>query len=998
MLWRLEQLFWALWAAVWLLILLLWWTGALIAADRSMGDRDPGLRYLASAAWLAGGAIAAGVGWRRLRRRFPRHLVAWAERQEKREPEWGTRFSTAVAFLTRSDIGALGGSGQLRDALVEQVASEVTLRQWRAMFPWRAVVSAGIGMAVLAGSVTIVLHASPSVVHRGLRRLAQPWLDLPWPRRVQLVVVEAPQVLGKGGTFRIEVRNRRGALPAEVRFHLRFLTSSKAVPPPAESTYLMQVSGDAAVLQIDRVSRSFEYRITGGDDDTMSWQRVRVVERPRWETVVRRIHPPAYTHLPFQEAPAAIRALHGSIIELAGHTDRPVRHVELLTDTMADVPSLALRDDSGEGTTWRLPTGKWQVTRSGGYRLRITTNDGLVSLTEPAPVEVLIDHPPDVRWTETGSSIVLPGSRVQLPTMVTDDVGIAELRWQVMIPGQPTRVYSDERLASSRDSASPPLTRWESEFIWKVPPGMAAEVLLEVTATAVDTKGQTSTTEPLTMRVVTGEVFTRRLRDLQDRIALRLAEAADHQKQTWQAANSKSALSSSRRSSSPTWWKLAARHQADVDAALTGGEDAAIPLARQLLQWFDRHPIKDESLRELAQQFLQDWTVRGQNQREAIRRAWSLMQAGQDGEGEQRRVVEAQQAFHQWLETWSARWSRKREAAEIRHQLAELQERQAELRRRTEQLRREALANPPDDFERQLRGLARRQSELKRAWEAWSARVRRSSKTLGTRTAQELAGLAVGPAMEEAAQRLARRSTGPAVRAQRRAEKLLTEALGHLRSAGGTSNEKTADSRNTQVHILAERVTQWIERARTIREQTLQSGTQVDRADDYRLLAQQQQRLSQEVASEAANAEWHPAVRMVLNEASALMARAQTQLEEHAPAEKVAEVQQQSIDLLVAILPSTTKSGRTERPGSPPKDGRPSSPTGAPPARLLYALQSRILAKTRQLDRRRRREGLTPELAAEIRRLARQQAELVTWITGSPASPSSSDTKESPSR
>ena len=55
--------------------------------------------------------------------------------------------------------------------------------------------------------------------------------------------------------------------------------------------------GDIMVARRENVSESFSFRAAGGDDDTMPWHEVEVVEPPRLESLEIVVHPPAYTGL-----------------------------------------------------------------------------------------------------------------------------------------------------------------------------------------------------------------------------------------------------------------------------------------------------------------------------------------------------------------------------------------------------------------------------------------------------------------------------------------------------------------------------------------------------------------------------------------------------------------------------------------------------------------------------------------------------------------------------
>ncbi len=60
----------------------------------------------------------------------------------------------------------------------------------------------------------------------------------------------------------------------------------------------MRLLNGAMVARKESVTRPFSYRAEGGDDQSMEWIRLEVVEPPRLESLKLALHPPAYTGLP----------------------------------------------------------------------------------------------------------------------------------------------------------------------------------------------------------------------------------------------------------------------------------------------------------------------------------------------------------------------------------------------------------------------------------------------------------------------------------------------------------------------------------------------------------------------------------------------------------------------------------------------------------------------------------------------------------------------------
>ena len=60
----------------------------------------------------------------------------------------------------------------------------------------------------------------------------------------------------------------------------------------------MRVSARSAVAHRDNCQRPFAYRVEAGDDHSMPWRRVEVVEPPAVESLSVRLFPPGYTGRP----------------------------------------------------------------------------------------------------------------------------------------------------------------------------------------------------------------------------------------------------------------------------------------------------------------------------------------------------------------------------------------------------------------------------------------------------------------------------------------------------------------------------------------------------------------------------------------------------------------------------------------------------------------------------------------------------------------------------
>ncbi len=998
-LWRLEQGVWTLWAVSWLLAWGAALTFALTLADELFRYHDAGLRWFSSFGWVAGWSIAAVIWWARLRSHSPPDLIEWAERSELLFPRLGSRLSSAVAFLNAPPSDPLAGSTALRAALVEQVADEARDCRLSEALPRRAAFSALCALAVTASLGALFCAAGADDSRHALARLVRPWDSLPWPQRDQLIVVEAPHVVPRGAPMTIRVRNRRGRLPATVRFLMRLAPQTNETQASV-ATYLMNLEGEQAVLQLDSLSRSFEFRVAGGDDDTMPWRSVTVVDLPRWRESRRLVVPPTYTRLPSHQSPAAIRAVEGSFVVLSGKTTRAVAQVELITTTDDSHLPIGLKDATGKGIEWRLHDRAWQLRRSGNYRVRITDQAGLTWTTEPAPVEVQSDAPPSIVLTNPAEPhLALPTSTILIRGEVQDDLGLAEVSWRIET-GERELHSQTLPLGQSHDQTQAPATQSSIEARPKLPSDLAPETEVTIHVGAVDTLGQTTSSTPIVIRIVTRREFDRVLRRLQDRIALQLAQAADNQQQALSRVATASA--SPRTQDVPTLLDHARRTQTLVSRLIGEEDDSARSLATDLLELFELHPLGDSKLREMLLLFLDEVDRTALARQLQIDRLWPTGTEQTRTAEVLKKIRPLQRAQQDWLEQWAARWSRQRDTAELRHELEQIRQRQASLHQTTEELRAEAMVNPSRDLQDTLERQAQRQKELQREWERWRARaadVLSKQRNVTGAALEQIDDLEIGPKMDQAARYLRQQRSGLAGESQQQVAERLEQSADLL---AADQQPRQPDAKNraaTRTGAFPAQVDTWARRQSAILRDSQKLEHRQTPDQSRQELVQQQQRLRQQIAAESGEQQLHPALQMLFDEVVDRMSEAETALKENEPTDRVVGPQTDALELLTQLaqsLQQDKKHDRANKRRQPTDQQANPSRSSLPPAAILKLLQGRLLEKTQQLDRSRRRTGLTPQLARQIQQLAVQQGKLANWIEQAIAPPEPSATDDMP--
>ncbi|MCA9248047.1 MAG: hypothetical protein KDA42_13055 [Planctomycetales bacterium] len=391
------------------------------ACDFVLRYQDPGLRILASLAALV--AIAWGAN------RYLRSVVFLridaldvAQRIERRYPELKQSLSSAIVFLRQEEGDAGAGSSTLRRAAIAEATAgleTVDLEQVVNFQPTRRAVA--IAGAALVMAFTACAANSEAVVI-ALSRLANPFGATSWPRVNELAFRRPLTKLAAGQTFEVELIDRNGQLPDEVRIEFRYASEQGWTAPESE---LMQLINDAMLFRKETVSRPFQYRATGGDDDTMAWLDLQVVEPPRIEILQARIYPPNYTGLPATDSERQIRALQGSQIALRGSATKELSRANLRMDDGTVIPA-SLSDN---GLEFRVERDQFVLQRTGSYWFELFDLEGLSGRQpERYTLEAVPDSPPSVVFEQpAAANFFTADAVVPIEILVKDDLRIRDV-------------------------------------------------------------------------------------------------------------------------------------------------------------------------------------------------------------------------------------------------------------------------------------------------------------------------------------------------------------------------------------------------------------------------------------------------------------------------------------------------------------------------------------------------------------------------------------------
>ncbi|MEX0585593.1 MAG: hypothetical protein WD176_03045, partial [Pirellulales bacterium] len=173
------------------------------------------------------------------------------------------------------------------------------------------------------------------------------------------------------------------------------------------------------------MTRPFWYRAEGGDDSSMDWIRLEVLEPPRLAAVEIKLHPPDYSALPAEESAKSVHALRGTRVELSGTVTKKLRGAALRQEDGTQRP-LEL---SADGYAFSLKPDAPQafvIDKTGQYWIELEDREGLVGGTDDRwDIRAIPDLEPTVTIEDPGTNIfVTPQGEVPLRIAVKDDLAI----------------------------------------------------------------------------------------------------------------------------------------------------------------------------------------------------------------------------------------------------------------------------------------------------------------------------------------------------------------------------------------------------------------------------------------------------------------------------------------------------------------------------------------------------------------------------------------------
>jgi hypothetical protein len=386
-------------------------------ADYFIRYQDPGLRVIASAILLGVVGYAIYVFLVRPLAHTMRD-VEIARRIERLHPNLNERLSSAIDFLKGREADRAAGSPQLRRAVVAQATSEMEAISLDNVVDPRPGRRALLGAGAVGLVCAILAVADPASARIALARLAAPWGAMQWPQQNELQFIDPPTRLAVGQPFEVELEDRQGRLPDEVRIHYRFEVDGEWT----HETEVMQPLGDRMLAHRDAVARPFEYRAEGGDDRSMEWTRLDVVEPPLVESFEVTLHPPAYTGFAKSVSEKRVRALKGTRAGIQAVATKPLASATLMLASGAEIPASI----GADGHSFAISPEQFTIEDSGDYWFALVDSEQLPGGSENRwEIRAVTDAPPSVSFEQPGANIfVTPDATVAFRVLVKDNLAI----------------------------------------------------------------------------------------------------------------------------------------------------------------------------------------------------------------------------------------------------------------------------------------------------------------------------------------------------------------------------------------------------------------------------------------------------------------------------------------------------------------------------------------------------------------------------------------------
>ena len=184
--------------------------------------------------------------------------------------------------------------------------------------------------------------------------------------------------------------------------------------------------------------------------------KLNVVDLPSVKNIKVTYHYPAWTGMKdaVEDPGGDLRAVEGTIAEVAIQTDRPLANGALLLD---DGTKLPLRSGA-DGMVASVP-----IQKDGMYHVAAVESGEDVRLSEDYFIEAQKDEPPEVKITRPGRDFkATPIEEVTVAVDAKDDFGLKDVELHYSVNGGPEKTVSHAADQGRQDGlAATPPSRWK---------------------------------------------------------------------------------------------------------------------------------------------------------------------------------------------------------------------------------------------------------------------------------------------------------------------------------------------------------------------------------------------------------------------------------------------------------------------------------------------------------------------------------------------------------
>jgi hypothetical protein len=218
----------------------------------------------------------------------------------------------------------------------------------------------------------------------------------------------------------------------QVRLFARYKSASKW----EEAAMVPRSSGTAYEFLFASLPEPVEYYVEAAGVKSKTF-KLDVADLPGIKNIKVTYHYPSWLGLPdaVEDPGGDLRAVAGTVAELAIETDRPLKNGEILMD---DGSRIALQSKDGNFVTAKIP-----VEKDGMYHFAATERGESVRLSEDYFIEARQDQAPTVKIvTPRGDAKVSPIEEVSITVEAADDFALQSMELHYSVNGAPEKTVS----------------------------------------------------------------------------------------------------------------------------------------------------------------------------------------------------------------------------------------------------------------------------------------------------------------------------------------------------------------------------------------------------------------------------------------------------------------------------------------------------------------------------------------------------------------------------